>query len=107
MYDPRCIRCRSARQAGYDGCVTHNRAQVRYVAPSTTVVVTDTHHHHGYYDTTPAVGVDVATGDPVVNLGGGLGVDVRTGDLEVNLGGGAYVDVDPSPSCGDWGSSDW
>lgn len=106
MFHPRCVACANARNAGYDGCVTHNSARVRYVRPTTTVVVTDTHrhHHHGYYDDTPAVGVDVATGDAVLNLGGGLGVDMRTGDLEMNVGGGVYVDVDP-PSCD--GSLDW
>jgi len=113
VFHPRCVACASARNAGYDGCVTHNSARVRYVRPATTVVVTDTHHHHhGYFDDTPAVGVDVATGDAVLNLGGGLGVDMRTGDLEVNVGGGVYVDVDPSPSYDapvsyDAPSSDW
>jgi len=105
MFHPRCVACASARNAGYDGCATHNRARVRYVRPTTTVVVTDSHRHCDYDD--PAVGVDVATGDAVLNLGGGLGVDMRTGDLEMNVGGGAYVDVDPSPSGGDWGDSSW
>ena len=106
MYDPRCIRCVQARRGGYDGCTLHNRARMRYVAPTTTVVVTDT-HRHDYYDSAPAVGVDISTGDPVLNIGGGLGVDMRTGDVEMNIGGVGYVDVDPSPSSWDSGCSDW
>lgn len=117
MYNSNCVRCRNARTAGYDGCAVHNIGRRRYTAP--TVVVVDNHRHTSpvvvVEDCSPAVGVDVATGDAVLNLGGGLGVDMRTGDLEVNLGGGAYVDVDrgsswdsgPVDTGSDWGSSDW
>jgi hypothetical protein len=94
MYDPRCVRCRSARSAGYDGCTIHNTARRRYSVP--TVVVVDNY--------TPAAGVDITDGDPVIALGGGLGIDPFNGDLEVQVAPGVYVDVDPSP---DFGGSDW
>lgn len=106
MYDPACVRCVQARRGGYNGCAFHNSARVRYVAPATTVVVTDTHHHHGYGYESP-VGVDITDGDPVLNMGGGIGVDMRTGDLEIEVAPNVYVDVDPSPSCDNWGGSDW
>lgn len=119
MFNVNCGRCVSARAAGYDGCAFHNPVRRRYVAP--TVVVVDNHRHVSpvvvVEDCSPAIGVDVATGDPVLNLGNGLGVDMRTGDLEVG-GGGLYMDVDRGSSwdsgptvvdSGSWdsGSSDW
>lgn len=83
MYDPQCVRCRQARNAGYDGCTLHNRVRGRWYPPTVGVM-------GERYE--PPVGVDVADGDLVVNLGGGIGVDTRTGDVEFEVAPGVYVD---------------
>ncbi len=45
---------------------------------------------HGYTVPQSSVGIDVTTGDLVVNTGG-IGVDLTTGQAELNLGGGTDI----------------
>lgn len=86
MFNPNCVACRHARAAGYDGCRTHNRTQVRYTGP--TVVVEHVHHTSPAvvvvedYDAPGTLTVD-SSGHLTENLGGGIGVDLVNGDLTI------------------------
>jgi hypothetical protein len=45
---------------------------------------------HNYSPPATSLGVDITTGDPVMNLGG-IGIDLATGEIELNLGGGVDI----------------
>lgn len=46
------------------------------------------------YPGMPDFGIDVTSGDPVINFGGGFGEDLRTGELEFEIAPGIDIPLD-------------